>query len=324
MSYEMTDVSDMRSVRTDGDSWDITESVGSTALGVAACRAIETGRDDPLIRDEFAHLLVSAAGPEWARMADGSVDWQHDDDYGRREFESAVDYQAVRTHFFDEHFAASARAGIGQVVILAAGLDSRAFRLEWPAGTVIFEIDQPKVLSYKTLTLAGHAVGPRADYRPVAVDLRDDWAAALIGAGFDQHRKTAWLAEGLLPYLPSDAQDRLFDIVTELSAPGSRIAVEAFAFDDGSLTEERRRARRERQARARERMGTGSTDVEALLYREDDRAEADRLLAGHGWHVDMVKSGDEMARLGRPVPADLAAEAVASDLISARLPEEHR
>ena len=162
MSYEMTDVSDMRSVRTDGDSWDITESVGSTALGVAACRAIETGRDDPLIRDEFAHLLVSAAGPEWARMADGSVDWQHDDDYGRREFESAVDYQAVRTHFFDEHFAASARAGIGQVVILAAGLDSRAFRLEWPAGTVIFEIDQPKVLSYKTLTLAGHAVGPRA------------------------------------------------------------------------------------------------------------------------------------------------------------------
>ncbi len=320
----MTDVNEMRSVRTDGDSWDITESVGSTALGVAACRAIETGRADPLIRDEFAHLLVSAAGPEWARMADGHLDWQHDDDVSRREFESAVDYQAVRTHFFDQHFAASAQAGIAQVVILAAGLDSRAFRLYWPADTVIFEIDQPKVLSYKALTLQGHAVAPRAAYRPVAVDLRDDWAAALIAAGFDPHRPTAWLAEGLLPYLPSDAQDRLFDIVTDLSAPGSRIAVEAFALDDGSLTEERRSARRERQARVRDRMGTGSTDVEALLYNEADRAEADGLLAGHGWQVDTVKSRDEMARLGRPVPADLTAEAVASDLISAHLPEEHR
>ena len=324
MSYEMTDLSDTRSVRTDRDSWDITESVGSTALGVAACRAVETGRDDALIRDEFARLLVAAAGPEWARMADGNLDWQHDDDVSRREFESAVDYQAVRTHFFDQHFAASVRAGIGQVVILAAGLDSRAFRLEWPAGTVIFEIDQPKVLSFKTLTLQGHAVTPRAAYRPVAVDLRDDWAAALIDAGFDRHRPTTWLAEGLLPYLPSDAQDRLFDSVTELSAPGSRIAVEAFALDDGNLTEERRLARRERQARVRERMGTGSADVEALLYNEADRAEADRLLAGHGWHVDTVKGRDEMARLGRPVPADLTAEAVASDLISAHLPEEHR
>ena len=319
----MTDLSETRSLRTDRDTWDITESVGTTALGVAACRAIETGRDDALIRDEFARLLVAAAGPEWARMADGHLDWQHDD-VSRREFESAVDYQAVRTHFFDQHFAASVRDGIGQVVILAAGLDSRAFRLDWPAGTVIFEIDQPKVLSYKTLTLQGHAVTPRAAYRPVAVDLRDDWAAALIAAGFDPHRPTAWLAEGLLPYLPSDAQDRLFDIVTDLSAPGSRIAVEAFALDDGSLTEERRSARRERQARVRDRMGTGSTDVEALLYNEADRAEADGLLAGHGWQVDTVKSRDEMARLGRPVPADLAAEAVASDLISAHLPEEHR
>ena len=116
----------------------------------------------------------------------------------------------------------------------------------------------------------------------------------------------------------------MFDIVTDLSAPGSRIAVEAFALDDGSLTEERRSARRERQARVRDRMGTGSTDVEALLYNEADRAEADGLLAGHGWQVDTVKSRDEMARLGRPVPADLTAEAVASDLISAHLPEEHR
>lgn len=254
-------------------------------------------------------------------MAAGQVDWLRDDDHSRREFESAVDYQAVRTHFFDAHFAASAAAGIGQVVILAAGLDSRAFRLDWPAGTVVYEIDQPKVLSYKSEILAAHAVSPRAEYRQVAIDLRDDWAGALVDAGFDRERPTAWLAEGLLPYLPSDAQDRLFDVVTHLSAPGSRIAVEAFALDDGGLTEEQRQARRERQARVRDRMGTGGTDVEALLYSEADRAEAGGLLAGHGWQVDTVKSRDEMARLGRPVPADLAAEAVTSDLFSAYLSE---
>ena len=323
MAYEMTDVSDVASQRTAGDSWEITESVGSTALAVAACRAIETGRQDPLIRDEFAALLVSAAGPAWARMADGTVDWD-DDDHGRREFESAVDYQAVRTHFFDRYFTETAATGIAQVVILASGLDSRAFRLPWPADTVVFEIDQHKVLGFKSQTLDQHAVAPRADYRPVAIDLRDDWAGALEAAGFDRGRPTAWLAEGLLPYLPADAQGRLFDVVTELSAPGSRIAVEAFALDDGELTDQRRQARRERQAKARERMGTGSSDVEALLYREADRPPADRLLAEHGWRVDIVNSRDEMARLGRPVPADLIAEAVYSDLICAHLPEQPR
>ena len=190
---------------------------------------------------------------------------------------------------------------------------------------MIFEIDQPKVLSYKALTLEGHAVAPRAAYRPVAVDLRDDWAAALIAAGFDQHRPTAWLAEGLLPYLPSDAQDRLFDIVTDLSAPGSRIAVEAFALDDGSLTEERRRARRRAAG-----PGSGANGHRqhrcrgAAVQRSRPRRGRRTAGADTAGRWTPVKSRDEMARLGRPVPADLAAEAVASDLISAHLPEEHR
>jgi methyltransferase (TIGR00027 family) len=319
----MTDVSEVRSTRTAGDSWDITESVGTTALGVAACRAIETGRAAPLIRDEFAHLLVAAAGPHWARMADGQMDWHALDDAAeaersRREFDSAVDYQAVRTHFFDDFFDAAADAGITQVVILASGLDSRPYRLGWPAGTVIYEIDQPMVLQYKATTLGEHGVAPRAVHVPVPIDLRDDWAHALTSAGFDSGRPTAWLAEGLLPYLPADAQDRLFDIVTDLSAPGSAIAVEAFVLD-GGMTEQQRDARRQRQARVRERMGTSDVDVETLVYAEPDRAPVGDSLDRRGWRVETVRSADEMARLGRPVPADLVAESVSSELISGRL-----
>jgi methyltransferase (TIGR00027 family) len=317
----MTDVSEVRSIRTAGDSWDITESVGSTALGVAACRAVETRRTTPLIRDQFAQLLVSSAGASWARMADPAMDWfTEDDDHGRREFESACDYQAVRTHFFDTYFAAAAQHGIGQVVILASGLDSRAFRLDWPAGTVVYEIDQPKVLQYKTATLQTHGAEPKATFRPVPIDLRDDWATALVGAGFDRHVPTAWLAEGLLPYLPADAQVRLFDVVTQLSAAGSRIAVEAFTLDGTELTDARRAARRERQATARARLGMDvHIDVETLFF-SDERAGAAQSLTGHGWRVRSVTSTDEMARLGRPVPAELAAESVTSDLIVAELP----
>lgn len=148
------------SVRTAGDSWTITELVGATALGVAAARAAETAGRDPLIRDEFAGLLVSSAGPAWARLADPEQSWLDDDPHGKRAHRVGIDYQAVRTHYFDEYFDGALRAGIRQVVILAAGLDSRAYRLNWPAGTTVYEIDQPKVLEYKTETLQRHGATP--------------------------------------------------------------------------------------------------------------------------------------------------------------------
>lgn len=303
------------SVRADKDGWNITESVGITALGVAACRAIETNRADALICDEFALVLVSAAGPQWAQMATGNLGWQPDDVLSRREFQSAVDYQAVRTHFFDTYFTAAAEAGITQTVILAAGLDSRAFRLDWPSDSVVFEIDRPEVLSYKAATLAAHAAVPRTTYRPVGIDLREDWAAALVAAGFEQDHPTAWLAEGLLPYLPAHAEERLFDVITELSAPGSWIAVEAFELGGGSLTTQHGR---ESQKQVREQMGAGATGVAGMLYNEADRASAESLLAQHGWQVDSIKSQDEMERLGRPTPPGLTGAAVVSDLIIAR------
>jgi methyltransferase (TIGR00027 family) len=312
----MTDVYDATSIRSEGDSWDITESVGATALSVAAARAVETGSDAPLIRDQFAYLLVSSAGGPWARLA-SSLEWIGDDDHGRRAHRLAVDYQAVRTHYFDSYFTGAVAAGIRQVVILAAGLDSRAFRLEWPAGTTVYEIDQPQVVAYKTTTLESAGAAPTAERRTVQVDLRDDWAAALTAAGFDPGQPTAWLAEGLLPYLPSEAQDRLFDIVTGLSAPGSRVAVEAFSLGAAD-NEARRVARRARFDRMRQRLGL-DINVETLTYQESDRADAADWLTEPGWHVSAVSNADEMARLGRAIPADLADEAFATTLLSAEL-----
>jgi methyltransferase (TIGR00027 family) len=298
------------SLRTAGDSWAITELVGATALGVAAARAVETAGPNPLIRDDFARTLVSSAGPAWARLADPELAWLDDDPHGQRAHRLGIDYQAVRTHFFDEYFGNAVSAGIRQVVILAAGLDSRAYRLKWPAGAAVYEIDQPKVLGYKTGILESHGAVPTARRRPVPVDLRDDWPAALAAAGFDRTQPTAWLAEGLLPYLPSDAQDRLFEMFTSLSVPGSQVAIEAFGMNS--------RSNSQRWLRMRERLGL-DVNVQALTYHEPDRSDAAQWLTDHGWQVNVVNNRDEMARLGRPVPDDLDDEAVRSTLLRARL-----
>jgi methyltransferase (TIGR00027 family) len=298
------------SLRAAGDSWAITELVGATALGVAAARAVETAGADPLIRDEFARVLVSPAGPAWERLADPELAWLDDDPHGQRAHRLGIDYQAVRTHFFDEYFGNAVGAGIRQVVILAAGLDSRAYRLSWPAGAAVYEIDQPKVLGYKTDILESLGAVPTAHRRPVPVDLRDDWPAALTAAGFDRTQPTAWLAEGLLPYLPSDAQDRLFEMFTALSAPGSQVAIEVFGMNS--------RSNSQRWLRMRERLGL-DVNVQALTYHEPDRTDAIQWLTDHGWQVNAVNNRDEMVRLGRPVPDDLDDEAVRSTLLRARL-----
>lgn len=301
----MTDL-DSPSLRNAGDSWHITESVGATALAVAASRAVETAGPDPLIRDEFAALLVSAAGPAWARLADAQMAWLDGDEHGQRLHRVGCDYQAVRTHYFDEYFGSATESGIRQVVILAAGLDSRAYRLPWPPGTQVYEIDQPKVLEYKAEILGSHGARPTAGRHAVAVDLREDWPAALVDAGFAPDRPTAWLAEGLLAYLPSDAQDRLFEMCTALSVPGSRLAVEAFNM---KVT-----ANKQRWNRMRDRLGL-DVDVEALTYQEPHRSDPAQWLTDHGWQVRCVDNHQEMARRGRPVPPDLADEAITSRLM---------
>jgi methyltransferase (TIGR00027 family) len=182
------------------------------------------------------------------------------------------------------------------VVILASGLDSRAYRLEWPAGTVVYEIDQPKVLDYKSAALADHGAEPTAVRREVPIDLRQDWPAALKAAGFDPTRPAAWLAEGLLMYLPADAQDRLFEQITTLSAPGSRLSVEAIRHHD----EERRERMRERWQKMADDIGIErNVDIADLTYNDPDRADATEWLGAHGWDASGTSSTDEMRRLNR-------------------------
>ena len=291
----------MSSLRTDDDTWDIETSVGATAVMVAAARAAETERDKPLIRDPYAKVLVAGAGTGvWGFMLDDDfiAKVADTDAEAAAIFEHMGSYQAVRTHFFDDFFATAIVGGIRQVVILASGLDSRAYRLQWPVGTTVYEIDQPKVLEYKTATLAAQAVSPTAVRRAVPMDLRFDWPNALREAGFDASAPTAWLAEGLLMYLPANAQDRLFEQITELSAPGSHIAAETM----GVQADERREQMRERFERIAAQFGMDDAlDVAELIYNDPDRADVADWLAEHGWASKAVSSQDEMRRLGRAV-----------------------
>jgi methyltransferase (TIGR00027 family) len=208
--------------RHEGDSWDLASSVGATATAVAARRAMASKGPNPLIDDPFAEPLVNAVGVDaLIRLMNGEIDLGDDDPAFTPQ--KLAEGMAVRTRFFDDFFVNAAAAGLRQAVILAAGLDTRPYRLPWPPGTVLYEVDQPRVIEFKTRTLADLGAVPAADRRAVAVDLRDDWPSALRDNGFDSGRPTAWIAEGLLAYLPPDAQDRLFDNITELSSSGSRL-----------------------------------------------------------------------------------------------------
>jgi methyltransferase (TIGR00027 family) len=277
--------------RTDGDSWDITEGVGATALGVAWSRSQETASGCPLFIDPYAQLFVDAA------MARG---WQQPPGYMLERIRSIGSYAASRTKWFDEFFIAAGANGIEQAVILAAGLDARGWRLPWLEGTVLYEIDQPKVLEFKADTLAKHDATPKAArYVAVPVDLRQDWPNALRDAGFDVTVPTAWAAEGLLPYLPAAGQDLLFERINELSAPGSRVAVESFGrdfFESDYLAD-----RREQMRRLREEAGepdADGPDVQDLWYLED-RTDVAEWLIEHGWEVSAVDAPALMTRYGR-------------------------
>src|ERR1700753_3261293 len=290
----------MSSLRTHDDTWDIKSSVGTTAVMVAAARAGETEQPAPLIRDPYAKPLVtsSGAGVLWEAMLDPDIAAKVEalDSESAAHLQHMRGYQAVRTHFFDTFFADAVASGIRQVVILASGLDSRAYRLDWPAGTTVYELDQPQVLAYKSTTLAENGVTPSADRREMAIDLRQDWPAALRAAGFDPTVPTAWLAEGLLMYLPAEAQDRVFTLIGELSPAGRRGAAETAP----EHADERRQQMRERFRKVADELGMEETvDVGELMYRDDHRADVADWLNNHGWRARAQRSTDEMRRVGR-------------------------
>lgn len=309
--------------RTDDDTWDINESVGVTALGVAGGRAAETRSPNPLINDPFARLFLDATGDGvWqiylsdeppAELA------EVDPGFGKRT-EAMKSYIGSRTKYFDEFFVDAAAAGVGQSVILAAGLDARAWRLAWPQGSVVYEIDQPKVLAFKLETLQSHGAEPIARLVDVGVDLRQNWPKALVEAGFDPSVPTSWSAEGLLPYLPPEAQDLLFDRIQSLSAPGSRIAVEAFTgdfFSDESVA--KRKEQMEKYREVAQKLGSDAgTDIGELLY-DGKRTEVTDWLGAHGWKVTAIGAEELMAGYGRTLPGDVEAPVPNSVFVEGRL-----
>jgi methyltransferase (TIGR00027 family) len=288
--------------RTEQDTWDLASSVGATATWVAACRALASKQADALIDDPFADPLVRAVGKDFfIGVLDGAIT----DETGGLDSDADLDVEfnltrmvnmmAVRTRYFDDFFTEATKAGVHQAVILASGLDSRPYRLAWPAGTVVYEVDQPAVIEFKSTTLAKLGAEPTADRRTVSADLRDEWLTALRSQGFDESRPSAWSAEGLLMYLPPQAQDKLFDAITTLSAPGSALATE-YHCDGLPLLEKRAKAMTQRWSQ----FGF-DVDVSTLVY-YGERTPAAEYLSARGWQVSTRTRADMFAEAGLPVP----------------------
>ncbi|KUH95644.1 class I SAM-dependent methyltransferase [Mycobacterium sp. IS-3022] len=279
--------------RTDSDSWDLASSVGTTATMVAAARAIASREDDPLFDDPYAAPLVRAVGVDFfTRLVDGEIELNDADGAGARFMARLI---AVRTRFFDDFFRDAGAAGIRQAVILASGLDSRPYRLPWPAGTVVYEIDQPQVIEFKSATMASLGAAPAAELRTVGIDLRENWPKALRDRGFDPGQPAAWSAEGLLVYLPPEAQDRLFDNIAALSAPGSRLATE-YHPDAAATIGERSKA-------ISRQWGENGMhfDISDLFY-AGERSHVADYLTGTGWHVSARNRPEVFAAYGQEFP----------------------
>jgi methyltransferase (TIGR00027 family) len=297
-------------MRIEDDTWGIGDSVGSTAVMVAAVRAAESDSAAPLINDPCARMLVADEGSGvFSSILDGSLA----DRLAAKDPEAAAmfsymqDYQAVRTHFFDAFYTEAAAVGIRQFVILASGLDTRAYRLDWPQGTVVYEVDLPKVLEYKARQLATHGVQPLATVRQVAADLRDDWPTVLNEQGFDPSQPTAWLAEGLLMYLPGTEQDELFELISESSGAGSRVAAEFIPYRDD---QQRSNQIRDLFIHLADELGVEHivfgfvADTQGLTFIDPERVDLTGWLQEHGWHVSSLPVTDEMERLG--ITADVS------------------
>jgi methyltransferase (TIGR00027 family) len=277
-------------MRAENDTWDLASGVGATATMVAAARAVATRSVDPLISDPFAEPLVQAVGIDFfARLASGELDPTGTEDAPVLGVQRMVDVMAVRTRYFDEFFTHAAEAGIRQAVILASGLDSRAYRLGWPTGMTVFEIDQPGVMEFKTTAMADLGATPTADRRMVAIDLRQNWPAALRRARFRADLPTAWIAEGLLGYLPAEAQDRLLDDVTMLSAEGSKFSADAVP----NLPQPEQDHFRERILTliASWRNHGFDVDMTDMVYL-GERNYAPAYLDANGWETDRVTTSE--------------------------------
>jgi methyltransferase (TIGR00027 family) len=291
-------------VRSDNDTWDITTSVGSTALFVAPARAPEAQKPDPLAVDSSAAVFCRAAGGPWAALLGGKAP-EHPlttPDFGRH----FVNFQAARTRYFDAYFRDVAAAGVRQIALLAAGLDSRPYRLDWAPGTIVFELDQPQVLEFKRETLTAHGAVPKAERREVAVDLRDDWSQALQDSGFRSSEPSAWIAEGLLIYLPATAQEQLFTGIDSLAASGSHVGIE----EGRPMDADAFLAKREEGRDIPDHRG----EWWQMIYNEQ-HATAAQWFAERGWTAAETTLSDYLTANGRAVPSVEADESTMVDAV---------
>ncbi|MET9294800.1 SAM-dependent methyltransferase [Streptomyces sp. NPDC003077] len=248
-----------------------TSGVSRTAVIIAQARATENARTDRLFADPYAQSFVDAVG--WIQVAEaGRMNQGH---------------FVLRTRFFDDWFRAAAEGGCRQAVLIAAGLDTRAFRLQWPEGFRLFEIDLPGLMAFKEAVLGVRRAEPSCDRTVVRADLRGDWPADLLAAGFDPRRPTAWLIEGLMMYLEPTDNDRLLERVGKLSAPGSRLAIEHINKEYTELPQLRAVHERLRKVGASWRSTIQTPSA---------------WLASHGWSATVVPQTELAARHGRPVP----------------------
>jgi methyltransferase (TIGR00027 family) len=305
------------------NGWDITESVGTTAPLVAMWRMEETTSQDPLIDDPYAEYLVQAAIQSgWRPPVTEEVITHLEiaDPLALERLAATKDYASVRTRFFDDFLHAACADGIDQIVILAAGLDARAWRFGWPEQTTVYEIDQPSILAFKAEALQQRGAGPSARYVPVGIDLRAEWPSALERSGMDRSQRTAWLVEGLLAYMSAADQDELFERLDALSAPGDWIGVEALGkgfHSDASLS--RRDADMATVRTATEQLGTDVIDIPKLMSTGGGHADVAEWLAQHDWQTTVVNSLALMARYGRSVAEDAQDGVPATLLVEGRL-----
>jgi methyltransferase (TIGR00027 family) len=261
--------------------------VGKTALGVAHVRAQESRRRDRLFDDPYAQAFVDAA-PGWFPATRGEAERAAP---GMAALGAAFGWHAIiRTRFFDDYLTAACAAGCRQVVLLAAGLDTRAFRLEWPPRTSLFEVDLPDVMDFKERVLANQSARPRCQRTIIAADLREAWPQRLTAAGFDSRSATAWLVEGLLIYLSADEAARLLTDITDLSWPDSQLA-----FEHGSIADSTVFGKAQTMPAMREFT---------MLWKGGLGPETPAWLARHGWQVRTHVAAGIADSYQRPAPTD--------------------
>ncbi len=259
----------------------VPSGVGMTAIGVARVRAAETLRPDRLFADPLAAEFVAAAG--WPPVTEESVDEERDVTPRWRALLRSI---IVRTRFLDEYMRDAVEAGCRQVALLGAGLDARAFRLDWPPGTRLFELDTKEMLDFKESVVRAAGAQPGCERIAVAGDLLDDFPSALTKAGFDPDQRTAWIAEGLLVYLTAGQNEELLRRVGELSAPASRLAL--------TVTSQSRLD----QLRADRPADAAPSVVD--MWQSGAPADPVAWLAGHGWIAEASDPTELAAAYGRP------------------------